>query len=293
MRRTTTALLALLTVTATLVAAPGAALAQSDGNATVNENATATPSPDENATDHPEDENATDQPDEDENASVSPGERLSAVIGVQEAELEGELGTRAFGLAIARAASDERLAEVVGEEYNETNASVHALERRREALNESLANGSIGRGEYESRLTVLAAQAQVAQRQANMTANASVGLPADLLAEQGINVTAIQRLQTSAANLTGPQVARIAQSIAGAGVGASIADDNRPDFAGSGDASAGADNRTDGENPSDSGNRSDGGNRTADGSNQSDGSGAEAGDNQTDTDQEQAPSGGY
>lgn len=280
MRRTATALLALLTVTAMLVAGPGAALAQDDGNQTVDENATATPSPDENASNESE---------EDENASVSPGERLSAVIGVQESELEGELGSRAFGLAVARAASDERLAEVVGEEYNETNASVQALERRRAALEASRENGSIGQGEYESRLTVLAAQSHVAQQRANLTANASMGVPSDLLEEQGINVSSIQELKNNAANLTGPEVARIAQSIAGEGVGAGFGDEARADDGDRGEDGDRAANQSEDANQS-----ADEGNQTAaDGGNQSESPEADQDANRTDSGDDSSGPGMY
>lgn len=195
MRRTAAALVALLTVTAMLFAAPGAAFAQEE---------TATPT-------------ATPESSEDGDASVSPGERLSAVIGVEEAELDGEIDGRAFGLRVASAASDEELAEVVAEEYNETNATTQELERRKAALEQARANGSMDEGEYQARMTVLTAQAENAERQANATANASEGLPAELLAEKGINASTIQRLKENAANLSGPEVADIARNIAGGG----------------------------------------------------------------------------
>lgn len=273
MRRTATALVALLTATAMLFAGPGVAFAQ---ETTATPTPTETPDGTETATPTPEDEM---EPDENasENASVAPGERLSAVIGVEEEELEGELGSRTFGLKVAQAASNNsRLAEVVAEEYEETSERVAEIEQRKEALNESRENGSISEGEYKARMTVLAAQAQNAERQANMTANASEKVPAELLEEKGINASAIQRLQANASNLTGPEVAAIAQSIAGKGVGAGMADEKRPDDAGAPEDRGGDANRTDSDQRGDGTNRSD--------TNGTDTGGQDSGMNQSDSD---------
>jgi len=272
--------MALLTVTAMLFAAPGVAFAQDDTNDTTDGNATATPT----ATPTPV-ENETDDNGTDANASVSPGERLSAVVGVEEEELEGELGSRAFGLAVARAASnDSQLGDVVAEEYNETNETIREIEQRREALNESRANGSISEGQYQARMTVLTAQARTAQQQANATANASEGLPTELLEEKGINASNVQRLKQDAANLTGPEVAEIARNIAGEGVGANMAEDRgqAEDRGDREDMNRSDGNETDGDtNRSDGMDQSDG----QDGSqNRSDGDGTDEETNETDDD---------
>lgn len=225
MRKTATVFVTFLVVLGTLAVLPGAGLA----TAGQDDNQTATPIPEE----------------ADDNASISPGERLSVVVGVQEAEINGTLGTRAFGLAVARAASDERVADIVAEQYNETSRDVADIENRMAALNESRADGSIDEGEYQAEVTILAAQAQNARQMANATANASDGLPADLLESKGINASAIQQLKDDANELTGPEVAAIAQRIAGEGTGAQAADaraDDRPDDGNQSDA-----NKTEGE----------------------------------------------
>ena len=47
------------------------------------------------------------------NATVAPGERMSGVIGVQKAEVEGAVDRRAFGLQVASAASTQGKAGVI------------------------------------------------------------------------------------------------------------------------------------------------------------------------------------
>jgi hypothetical protein len=177
------------------------------------------------------------------NASIAPGERLSGVVGVQRAELDGEVESRAFGLAVARADSDEARAALIAEKVEETRERVVNLSERREALREARANGSMSQGEYAARMAELAARSGNVERTANETADAAEGLPADLLESKGVNASAIEDLRENARNLTGEEVSELAREIAG----------ERPDRADrgadgreSGDGDRGADrNRSD------------------------------------------------
>jgi len=207
MRRHLTLLLAALVVVGTVAAVPVAGL--------------------QAGTDTPEADAGTDA--EDGNATVAPGERLSGVVGVQQAEVDGEVEARSFGLSVARAASDEARAALVAAEVNETGTDVEQLRDRREQLREARQNGSIGDGQYRARMAELAARAQNTERMANASANASRGLPAGLLEANGVNATAIQTLRERASELGGQEVAEIARAIAG-GVGPMA--DQRPDRAG-------------------------------------------------------------
>jgi hypothetical protein len=154
----------------------------------------------------------------DENAT-SPGERLSGVVGVQGAELEGEVEKRSFGLQVARAASDDARAAVVREQVGTVQQQVENVQRRTAALDEARANGSMSEGEYRARVSELVVRGGTAAELANRTSETARGLPTAVLEANGVNVTAVQRLQQVAGNLTGPQVTAIAQSIAGPGVG--------------------------------------------------------------------------
>jgi len=151
----------------------------------------------------------------DSNGTVAPGERLSGVVGVQEAEIDGEVDSRSFGLAVARAADNESKAALIAARVNETERELGNLSERREQLREARQNGSMSQGQYAARMAELAARTQNVERTANDTANASRGLPADLLESKGVNVTAIETLRTQARNLSGGEVSEIARSIAG------------------------------------------------------------------------------
>jgi len=157
----------------------------------------------------------------DTNASeaVSPGERLSGVVGVQSAELEGEVEKRTFGLKVARAASDDARAQVVNEQLGDLEQRVATLGERRQALEQARANGSMSGGEYAARVSELTAESRTVSDLANDTDETASGLPADVLEANGVNVSAIQQLRNNASGLTGPEVAEIARSIAGPNVG--------------------------------------------------------------------------
>lgn len=153
------------------------------------------------------------------NASVTPGERLSGVVGVQGAELEGEVDERAFGIQVARAATNDSKAGVVADKLTQLEQRVTELEQRKQNLSEARANGSISEGKYRAELAEVAAQSQSAQRLVNASNETASGLPADVLEANGVNVSAIQTLKNSAGNLTGPEVAEVARSIAGPSAG--------------------------------------------------------------------------
>jgi len=194
MRRAT---LLAVAVVAALVAVPIAGAAAAGGPVAQTDNAT-------NGTDA----NAT-----------SPGERLSGVVGVQGAELEGEVETRSFGLRVARAASDDARAAVVRDQLGEVREGVETVQQRKAALQEARANGSMSEGEYRARVSELAVRGGTVAELANRTSETAGSLPTAVLEANGVNATAIQRLQQAAGSLTGPEVAAIARSIAGPSVG--------------------------------------------------------------------------
>lgn len=195
MQRTVTILIAALVVVGTVAAVPAAAGAVPGvGDQQVEQR----------------DTNETDA-----NASVAPGERLAGVLGVQEAELDGEVESRSFGLAVARAASNESRAALVAAEVNETGAELDQLEERKAELDRARENGSMSDGQYRAEVAELSARADNVERMANESANASEGLPADLLESHGVNASAIETLRSGASELGGQEVAEIARSIAG------------------------------------------------------------------------------
>jgi hypothetical protein len=227
--------------------------------ATATPTVTETPSEANETPNDTEDSNETDagtpDPGPDENASenaVGPGERLSGVLGVQEAELEGEVANRTYGIQVAQAASSSAKAKVVGEQLADIEARIEALESERDRLEEARDNGSISQGEYRARVATLSAKQRSVERLTNTTNDSANGLPEDVLQENGVNATAIRTLQTRASELTGPEVAAIARSIAGPP--ADVPGQGPPERAGP----PGDRNGSEGP-PADAGNRSDDG----------------------------------
>ena len=141
--------------------------------------------------------------------------RLMGTVGVTEAEVEGEVERRAFDIAVARAASNDSKVGVVASQFNRTRERLRELRERRAELNASYENGSMSESAYQARVATLAAQVNETETMINETHEESAGLPEERLEAKGINATAIQRLRTNASNLTGPEVSRIARSIAG------------------------------------------------------------------------------
>jgi hypothetical protein len=180
----------------------------------------------------------------DENASVAPGEQLAGVVGVQEAEIEGEVDSRAYGIRVAQSASNDSKAAVAGEQLDDVEQRLDELEDRRAALDEARENGSMSEGQYRARMAKLNAETRTAERLTNQTNETAQTLPVETLEANGVNASAIKALSDRANELRGPEVAEIARSIAGEGAGNGFG----PDRAGErgADRGAEADNETDG-----------------------------------------------
>lgn len=153
------------------------------------------------------------------NGSVAPGEQLSAVVGVGEAELSGDVESRAYSIRIDRANSSDAKAAVVADQLNATAERLAELEAEKAALETARENGSISEGQYRARVATLHAESRSVARLANQTNETAAGLPAATLEANGVNVTAVRTLQDRAGNLTGPETAAIARDIAGENAG--------------------------------------------------------------------------
>lgn len=151
----------------------------------------------------------------DENATVSPGERLSGVVGVQEAEVEAEIETRGLELALTRADDNASTAVTIAQTLTENEARLAELKERRTELDAQRENGTISEGEYRARMATLATEVETVEEQLNQTTEAVADLPEGTLEENGVNTTAIRTLEQTASELHGQEVAEIAQSIAG------------------------------------------------------------------------------
>jgi len=146
---------------------------------------------------------------------ATPGERLSGVVGVQDAELEGDLDQRTFGVAFANATTDEARADVVAARLDAVDERLDELVDRKTGLDERREAGEISDGQYNARVAGVAVATEAATRSVNQTERAAGELPAELLEERGVDAEAIQTLRERANELTGPEVAEIAREIAG------------------------------------------------------------------------------
>lgn len=234
---------------------------------------------------------ATETPSDDD----APGARLAGVVGVQGAEVRSEVATRSLDRRLANADSNSSKAAVVADSAASIEERLAELRERRQDVENAYENGSISRAVYEARMATIAAESNALQAQANRTSEAAETLPADVLRDAGINVTAIQHLAQNASELGGGAAAEAAQNIAGRGAGAGLSDepDDRrpgtPDSVGDGppgesvnetdDGGYGSDDADDATNST----GSDSGNDTAgDGSDAGDGT-SDAGDGGSDT----------
>lgn len=155
---------------------------------------------------------------------MSVGDRLSAVVGVQQAEFEGEIDARAFDVELANATSADARAKVVAARLERSRQRLAALEGRKERLQRARERGEISDGAFQARAAALAAQSAAVERAAEQSDAAADELPATVLRANGVNVTAISTLRTDASELTGPEVAAVARTITGPGA----VDEKRP-----------------------------------------------------------------
>ncbi|MXV60667.1 hypothetical protein GS429_00995 [Natronorubrum sp. JWXQ-INN-674] len=160
--------------------------------------------------------------------SVSPGEQLSGVIGVQEAEVNGELSERTYGIKIANAESDDERADVVDDQLADVEERLAELEQRLDELEDARNDGEITEGQYRAEVATAAAEKATVERNAEAAQTNADELDPELLEERGIDLEAIEDLRDRASELGGEEVAAIAQSIAGNAVGQSPAPDREP-----------------------------------------------------------------
>ncbi len=218
--RTATLLVAILVVAASAVVAPVAAAQADTSTSTATSTArTANGTADGTGSD-----------------DVAAGAALSGVVGVQEAEIAGEMESRTFGIQVAKANTADAKAAVVAEQHDASEERLTTLRNRQESLEDARENGSITEDQYVARAATLRTEANNLRRMSNETATVSESLPRETLEANGVNVTAIRTLRRDAANVTGPAVAAAARTIAGPRAGQSPnragSADGRPDATG-------------------------------------------------------------
>lgn len=165
---------------------------------------------------------------QDNETETLPGEQFAGVVGAQEAELDGELETRAFGIAVANADSDAERAELIAERFDRNDEQLAEIEARHQTLREQRDAGNISEGTYRAKVTIAVAEASATNQTTNAAAGVATDLPESVRSDYDIDDERVRALRNNAAGLTGPEVADIAREIAGSNVGAPIDPDDRP-----------------------------------------------------------------
>jgi hypothetical protein len=150
---------------------------------------------------------------------TSPGVRLTGIVGVQKAEIDGELRSRGFEISLNRSSNNDSKAAVIADQVTDLESGLEELRDRKDELDRARENDTITEGEYRARIAEVAARISTVRRLVNQTSSASQGIPAETLEERGLNTSEIRKLGDDARNLSGPEVAAIARGIAGPGVG--------------------------------------------------------------------------
>ena len=162
-----------------------------------------------------------------ETADMSPGERLSGVVGVQNAEVTGEVESRAFEVGLDRAETSEERADLVAQRLDRSEQRLDAIEQRQRELQERRDAGELSQGAYAARMAETAARAETVRRDANRTAAVAGEIPETVRADRGLGDERLGTLRDRASELSGPEVAAIARGVTGTDVGGPIASERR------------------------------------------------------------------
>jgi hypothetical protein len=150
--------------------------------------------------------------------SIAPGERFSGVVGVQKAEIDGDVESRAFAIQVANAESDDAKASVVAQRHQQNEQRLAELQERLSDLEQARENGSISYGEYAARTAAVHSELRNVERSTNETAEVAEGIPDETLAANGVDREAIDTLRKNASEMSGQEVADLARPIAGPSV---------------------------------------------------------------------------
>lgn len=160
--------------------------------------------------------------------SIDPGAKLTGVVGVQEAEVDGAVRERAFQIAFAAAESNASKAETVARTAGTLSEQLDRLEGRQAQLRSARSNGSLSEDQFYARMAIIGSKLATVRRLANRTAAANRALPSAAVQAAGMERGTIPALQRRAANLSTPAVAAMSRSVAGNRAGRPIGNATGP-----------------------------------------------------------------
>ncbi|WP_101295034.1 hypothetical protein [Halegenticoccus soli] len=160
-------------------------------------------------------------------STVTPGQQFAGVVGVQKAEVGGEVAERALESRLDRARTDESKAAVVAAEAERLERRLDELAAERERLREARENGSLSEGEYRARMAAAAAEARTLDRRVGGLRVISSDVSDAALEAKGVDGTRLDALGDRAEALDDPESAAIARGIAGEDAGADLDEERR------------------------------------------------------------------
>lgn len=135
-----------------------------------------------------------------DSANATAGSRLAGAFATQQADIGGELETRAVAVRLARAnTTTERVAELDRLRAS-TEARLQSLERRRDRLRRALTNGSLSPGEYAHTMADLRTDAAVTESIADRGASAAASLPDSVATEYDVGADSFRTLENRSRN---------------------------------------------------------------------------------------------
>ncbi|WP_251327875.1 DUF7096 domain-containing protein [Haloplanus pelagicus] len=162
------------------------------------------------------------------NESVAPGQQLAGVVGVQGAEIDGEIGERSLSTQLSRAESNASKAAVVATDLNRIRERLVTLRERQERLRQAHRSGELSTGEFRARMAVTSAEVRSVQTQLEANSQVTRDLPDEALGSSGVDRSELDRLREDADELQGPEVAEIARQIAGENPGRELDPERGP-----------------------------------------------------------------
>jgi len=172
--------------------------------------------------DEQEETNESDEETEEGDVNMSPGEQFSAAVGSKQSDIESDVRERAFGISIAQDNAPDHAAVHIGSHLEDAEERLEDLEAQKEEIEQQYEEGEITEGQYNARMAMLDREVNGVEASIESAEGASENVSDEVLEENGVNMENVQTLKESASEMTGPEVAAIAQEIAG----------NTPDHAG-------------------------------------------------------------
>ena len=164
-------------------------------------------------------------------SELTPGERFSGVVGVQQAEFQGNVSERAFAVRLAEAETDEERAAVIDEQLERNEQRLEAIADRQNELQDRRVSGEMSEGAYTARTARTGVEVESVTRTTERSAMAADSLPDHVREERGITGDRIDTIRERASSLSGPEVAEMAREIGGNRTGGPMGppDGDRPE----------------------------------------------------------------